>query len=320
MSDNKGNLNKPRLHKRNRNRDRYDLKKFIDLIPELKEFVIPNKLGEDSIDFSKPRAVKLLNTALLKDSYGIDFWEFPDNNLTPPIPGRADYIHYMADLLSENNFGKIPIGNKITCVDIGVGASCIYPIIGITEYNWNFIASDVDGKSIESAENIAQKNSKLLNKLNFKFQKSPGDIFYGILRKDEKFDLTICNPPFHSSLEDANKGSLRKERNLGQKTGKNPAMNFSGNMNELVFPGGEYKFIHKMIRESEKFYKNCLWFSTIVSKQSNLQGIYKTLRKYGAEDIKTIPLGTGNKSSRIVAWSFLSKEEKKAWRESRWLD
>jgi 23S rRNA (adenine1618-N6)-methyltransferase len=29
-------------------------------------------------------------------------------------------------------------------------------------------------------------------------------------------------------------------------------------------------------------------------------------------------MGTGNKSSRIVAWTFLSREEQKEWRETRW--
>jgi 23S rRNA (adenine1618-N6)-methyltransferase len=73
-----------------------------------------------------------------------------------------------------------------------------------------------------------------------------------------------------------------------------------------------------MIRESKKFAKNCCWFSTIVSKKSNLKGIYKSLEKEEAIQIKTIPTGTGNKSSRIVAWTFLSKDEQKEWRETRW--
>jgi 23S rRNA (adenine1618-N6)-methyltransferase len=73
-----------------------------------------------------------------------------------------------------------------------------------------------------------------------------------------------------------------------------------------------------MVRESKKFSKNCYWFSTLVSKQSNLKGIYKSLKKIEANQIKTIPMGTGNKSSRIIAWTFLSKEEQKEWRETRW--
>ena len=32
---------------------------------------------------------------------------FPNENLCPPIPGRADYIHHIADLLSINNNKQI---------------------------------------------------------------------------------------------------------------------------------------------------------------------------------------------------------------------
>jgi 23S rRNA (adenine1618-N6)-methyltransferase len=99
---------------------------------------------------------------------------------------------------------------------------------------------------------------------------------------------------------------------------KTPELNFAVIGNELVCDGGEYQFIQNMIRESEKISKNCYWFSTLVSKQSNLKGIYRFLEKVEAYQVKTIPMGTGNKSSRIVAWTFLSREEQKEWRETRW--
>jgi 23S rRNA (adenine1618-N6)-methyltransferase len=224
----------------------------------------------------------------------------------------------MADLLSENNFGKIPIGKQITCFDIGIGANCIYPIIGIIEYDWKFIGSDIDRKSIESAQNIVNTNSSLKQKVEIRLQENSKDIFYGIIGREDKIDLSICNPPFHSSYEDAQKGTRRKVKNLSGKRVETPQLNFAGISNELICDGGEYKFIHNMIRESERFSKNCFWFSTLVSKQSNLKGIYKSLEKFEANQVKTIPLGTGNKSSRIVAWTFLSKEEQKEWRETKW--
>ena len=150
---------KTSLHIRNRNRERYDLPALIQVLPELKSFVKPNKYGTESIDFAHPKAVKLLNKAILKHYYGIDHWNFPDKNLCPPIPGRADYIHQLADLLSKNNSGNIPLGNNIKCLDIGVGANCIYPIIGVVEYGWNFIGSDIDAQSIESAQKIVDSNT-----------------------------------------------------------------------------------------------------------------------------------------------------------------
>ena len=309
---------KARLHSRNKNRERYDFSALMTSNPELKNYVRPNKFGTESIDFSNPPAVKLLNKALLSYYYGIDNWEFPDENLCPPIPGRADYIHHIADLLGENNFGSIPFGDKITCLDVGIGASCIYPIIGVTEYDWKFIGSDIDPKSIVSAQNIINSNSSLKDKIECRLQKNPAAIFHGIIGQEDKIDLTICNPPFHSSIEDAQKGTLRKIKNLSGKKVKTPELNFAGNSNELICDGGEYQFIQNMVRESEKISKNCHWFSSLVSKQSNLKGIYRFLEKVEAYQVKTIPMGTGNKSSRIVAWTFLSKEEQKEWRETRW--
>lgn len=317
QSEKKENSSK-RLHARNRNRDRYDLNALLICNPELKEFVKPNHFGDDSIDFSSPMAVKLLNKSLLHHYYGIRNWDFPDENLCPPIPGRADYLHHIADLLAENNFGVIPMGDTFTCLDVGVGASCIYPIIGVTEFAWKFIGSDIDPKSIASAQHIVDSNDSLKNKITFRLQKNPRAIFRGIIADSDKIDLTVCNPPFHTSLEDAQEGTLRKIKNLSGKTEKTPVLNFAGNGNELVFNGGEFQFIQNMIADSKMVSKNCFWFSTLVSKQSNLKGIYSSLDKNDAIQIKTLDMGTGNKSSRIVAWTFLSKQEQKEWRETRW--
>ena len=318
MSSEKMQQEKSRLHSRNKNRERYDLGSLIIANPELKTFVKPNKYGDDSIDFSNPQAVKQLNTSILNHYYGIESWDFPDENLCPPIPGRADYIHHIADLLSGNNFGRIPMGDKITCLDIGTGASCIYPIIGVTEYQWEFIGTDINAESIASAKNIVNSNSLLKDKVKCKLQKRPKNIFRGILAKEDKVDLTICNPPFHSSLEEAEKGTRRKIKNLSGETVKTPELNFAGISEELICEGGEIQFLENMMRESKLRPKSCFWFSTLVSKKSNLKKVSKVLEELKAVQVKTIPMGTGNKSSRIVAWTFLSTEEQKEWRETRW--
>lgn len=192
-------------------------------------------------------------------------------NLCPPIPGRADYLHHITDILAEDNLGKIPTGNKITCLDIGIGASCIYPIIGVSSYGWQFIGSDIDPKSIASARTIVQKNSSLKGKIECHLQKDPISIFKGIISPEDKIDLTISNPPFHASIEEAQKGTRRKIKNLSGKKVKTPTLNFSGISHELIVDGGEAKFIQKMISESKVFSKNCFWFSTLVSKASNLK-------------------------------------------------
>ncbi|MTI39438.1 23S rRNA (adenine(1618)-N(6))-methyltransferase RlmF [Fulvivirga lutimaris] len=318
MASKKSQEIKARLHPRNKNRERYDLKALIVSIPELKKHVKPNKYGDDSVDFANPSAVKILNKALLNHYYGIKHWEFPDDNLCPPIPGRADYLHHIADLLGSSNFGNIPKGSKVIGYDIGIGANCIYPIIGAVEYGWHFIGSDIDPKSVQAAQKIVDANPSLKGKIDCRLQENPKDSFYGIIGKEDKIDFSICNPPFHASAEEARQGTARKVKNLTGKAVKNPELNFAGINNELICDGGEYKFVNNMIRESKKFSTNCFWFSSLVSKQSNLKSIYQSLDKFEAVEVKTIPTGTGNKSARIVAWTFLTKEEQKKWRESRW--
>ena len=318
MSTEKNIQEKVRLHIRNKNRERYDLEALKSAVPALADHIIINKFGAESVDFANPDAVKLLNKAILNHYYGIENWDFPADNLVPPIPGRADYLHYMADLLEQSNFGELPAGDKIKVLDIGVGASCIYPIVGVTEYGWNFIASDIDALSIESTTRIINSNPILEHKVKCLLQEHPKLFFSGILNTDDKIDFSMCNPPFHSSTEEAQKVSRRKVKNLTGKKSSKVELNFAGISNELICEGGESKFIHNMITESQDFAKNCFWFTTLVSKQSTLKGIYKYLNELEVAQVKTIPIGTGNKSSRIIAWSFLSKEEQKQWRETRW--
>ena len=300
---------KTNLHPNNKNREQYNLTVLVKEFPALKKHIKPNKYGEDSIRFSDPAAVKLLNKALLSNYYGIKNWDFPDTNLCPPIPGRADYIHYMADLLE----GK----DDITCLDIGVGSNCIYPILGISEYNWDFIASDVNADSITTAKEIIKSNPTLKGKVKFRLQKDENKIFKTIIKPKDKIDVSICNPPFHASKKEALKGSMRKVRRLTGKRSKKIQLNFAGIANELICEGGEKQFIQNMITESVQYSKNCFWFTTLVSKEENLKGIYSALKEIKATEVKTINMGTTNKISRIVAWTFLTKKEQKDWVASR---
>ncbi len=309
---------KTRLHPRNKHRARYDFAALIGCLPELALYVKPNIYNDDSIDFFNPEAVKMLNRALLKCYYDIGYWDIPENYLCPPIPGRADYIHHMADVLCGKNFGKIPEGPKVKCLDIGVGANCVYPILGVREYGWSFVGADIDPVAITSANRIIEQNSVLKGMIELRLQPQPNDIFFGIIQKDELFDVTLCNPPFHASPEEAQAGTLRKLNNLDPENTREPLLNFGGRHGELWCKGGEERFVRDMVRQSKFFANACFWFSTSVSKQSHLKGIYEALKIAGAVEVKTIPMGQGNKSGRIVAWTYLTTEQQKSWRETRW--
>jgi 23S rRNA (adenine1618-N6)-methyltransferase len=306
---------KSRIHHRSKHRNRYDFEKLIARHAELADFVKPNNYGDDSIEFSDPEAVKVLNKALLKIHYGIEAWDVPKGYLCPPIPGRADYIHHIADVLRESNYGNIPEGGNVVCLDIGVGANCVYPIIGTSEYCWSFIGSDIDKAALNNAQSIVDTNAKLQDKVELRLQPNRKDVLYGVIRVEDRIDLTICNPPFHSSQEEAAAGTNRKNRNLKTRKSEN---NFGGQNTELWCDGGEKKFIRNLVHESRKFSDSCFWFSTLVSKQSNLKSLYGALNTADAFEVKTIAMGQGNKTSRIVAWTFLKPHQQRTWRETRW--
>lgn len=309
---------KSNLHARNRHNTSYDFDKLVVASPDLKQYVSKNKYGNLSIDFFNPKAVVALNKALLKGHYAIDFWEIPEGYLCPPIPGRADYIHNIADVLAESNQGKIPKGKKVKCLDIGVGAACIFPILGNAEYGWSFIGSDISSEALNSALKIAESNPALGNNIQLRLQLNTRNVFHGIIQNTETIDVTVCNPPFHSSAAEANAGTLRKLNNLKNKRVKTPTLNFGGNNNELWCIGGEKQFIRTMIQQSKDLALSCLWFTTLVSKKTNLDPIYNSIKKVGAKEIKTIEMQQGNKSSRMVCWSFLNKEEQLQWAKSKW--
>ena len=141
-----------------------------------------------------------------------------------------------------------------------------------------------------------------------------------LLHADEQFDLTLCNPPFHVSAEEAASGSRRKWKNLGKldPQRKLPELNFGGQNHELWCTGGEASFVKRMIRESQIFASQVLWFSTLVSKSGNLPDIYKQLNKLGACEVRTIEMAQGNKQSRFVAWTFNDAEQRRQWVQARW--
>jgi len=287
------NIEKSGLHPRNKHKSNYDFPQLLKVHAELANFVVKNKFGNESIDFSNRQAVIALNSALLKFFYGISYWQIPISNLCPPIPGRVDYIHYLADLLP-------PTKSDIFILDIGVGANCIYPLLSYKEYGWHTIGSDIDLIAMENAQEIINKNH-LTNVIKLRHQKNKTKIFENIILSDDYFHLTICNPPFHASAQAAQDSNMRKNKNLG--LAKNN-LNFGGKNNELWCEGGEFDFINRMIDESILNKKNCLWFTTLVSKSENLAPLQSKLKKMNVLEIKTIEMNQGQKKSRILAWSF----------------
>lgn len=292
------------LHPRNRHRARYDFPRLIAAFPALARFVAPTGFGDVSIDFADPDAVFALNAALLKLHYGISHWTLPPGYLTPPIPGRADYIHHLADLLAESPDGAPPHGPNVRILDIGVGANCIYPILGVTEYGWHFVGADIDPVALASATAIMRANPTLRERVELRLQSSTQHILRGIVQPGERFTAVVCNPPFHASAGDAAAATARKTKNLRGTPARAAVPNFRGQRHELWCRGGEAAFVRRLIVESATSPTAARWFTALVSKSSNLLVLRAALQSVRATETRVIPMAQGQKQSRMIAWRF----------------
>ncbi|WP_082712264.1 23S rRNA (adenine(1618)-N(6))-methyltransferase RlmF [Vibrio tritonius] len=309
------------LHPRNRHRGQYDFAALCQALPELRQYVVKNPAGQDTIAFADPNAVKCLNKALLAHHYQVTQWDIPEGYLCPPIPGRADYIHRAAELL-QNESPELEL-SAVTMLDIGVGANCIYPIIAAVDYGWQVKGSDIDPISVKQANLIVQSNSVLKGKIECQLQTNSQSIFSGIIGGNDRFVLTTCNPPFHRSLEEAQKGTEQKRVNLANNAQKRSGakakpnvtsgLNFGGQKAELWCPGGEAAFLQKMARESALFKDQVLWFSSLISKKENVRWMRKQLEQVGAVDARVVEMAQGQKISRFIAWSFQNASQRKDW-------
>ena len=325
--NNKNKKNKPYnkgLHPRNLHKQGYDFPSLVKSYPPLSTYVKTNVHGNLSIEFADPFAVKALNTALLWRYYNIS-WDLPEGALCPPIPGRVDYIHYIAELLEVEE--PTPNVNstqpKITLLDIGTGANGLYSLLACQIYGWRCVGSDINTQSLENVASIIANNPKLEECFTLRTQHDKNHFFEGIIQAGELFDVSVCNPPFHASQDEAHRGSLRKLTNLARNRGEratthlnnndytpkstpsSPTLNFGGLDAELWCKGGERLFLKKLIKESLLFSAQCRWFTSLVSKSDNVMPSKKLIRKLGATDIREIEMVQGKKITRILAWTFL---------------
>ncbi len=295
-------MKKPaQLHPRNPHQGRYNLDQLSNSYPPLQTHLTLSPGAEKTINFSDPTAVQALNAALLKHYYQVGYWQLPPGYLCPPIPGRADYIHYAADLLTGPD--GVPKGKQITLLDIGCGANLIYPIIANCSYGWRCVGSDIDAVALKAAQLIIDSNPQLNGQLSLRCQANSDKILHGIIQAGDTFALTVCNPPFYKSAAEAAAANQRKRTNL--KLADSPLQrNFAGQQHELWCQGGELAFIGQMINESVTFASQVGWFTSLVSQQNHLKALVAIARQAGAAEIKQINMQQGQKSSHLLAWRF----------------
>lgn len=281
------------MHSQNPFQRAYNFDELINIHLDLKPHVFTNEYGTQTIKFGNKKAVKELNKALLKQHYQLKYWDIPEHNLCPPIPGRLDYLLHVNDLLENQK--------NIHLLDIGTGANLIYPILGTCHFNWKCTASEVDKTSIKNAQRIIDKNNSLKT-ISLRHQQFKNSILENIIQPNDKYDVVVCNPPFFKNAADAAKKNERKVKNLHLKEADK--LNFGGQSNELWYKGGEEAFIKKMATESVLFKHQVHWFTSLVSQKENLKNIKRAINKTQPLEVKVVEMEQGNKKSRFIAWRF----------------
>ena len=295
------------MHAQNPYGNRYDLKRLTKHYHALEKFIVLNPSGEETIDFSSSEAVFALNKSMLLADFKLGDYELPSGYLIPPVPGRLDYLLHVRDFLTEKF--NVSENSQLNGLDMGSGANGIYCILGAQYFNWKMVGSETDAKAVEIANANIQKTKGLNDKIEIRHQQDKGSLFKNTIQANEQFDFVVCNPPFHSSKEEALKGSLRKVKNLGGYAVKEKfLLNFEGQANELWCNGGEVLFIKRLIKESVGFKNQVKVFSTLVAKSDSVAAIKKQLSKVKA-NFEVIPMALGNKKGRYVMWWFESSKE-----------
>ncbi len=311
------------MHPKSRYAGPHDFPDLARHVPALADHFVTTPDGRMSLNFADPKAVRLLNQALLVRDYGLKHWAIPPGNLCPGVPGRLNYIHAINDLLKEKAAQTLLLSGAevqdteklknqgIYGLDVGTGASLIYPILGLKEYGWRMVGTDVDATSLKVAGAIAKFNPGLEKNIIVRKQPDKRTIFRNAILPGEYFDFTMCNPPFFETEQKAQEAAELKWKKLGVKTSNSPTLNFGGQANELWTEGGEPAFLRKMINESTKFARQVGWFTTLVSKKGYLEIAETEFRRHSISETKVIGIGHGGKLRRILCWrvvpNFASK-------------
>ncbi len=288
----------PPVHDRNRYREPYDLDRLVRAVPELTAYLRTTPDGRPTVDFARAAAVRHLNRALLLSDYQLAFYDLPPEALCPAVPSRLDYVHVVADLLHSTGADRKPVRG----LDIGTGASLVYPILGVREYGWRFVATDINETSLRAAKAIVSFNPSLRDKIELRRQASPRQIFDGVLRPGERFDFTMCNPPFYESEAAARKAAQLKWRKLGRRGTE--TFNFGGQGAELHTAGGEPRFLGATIAASYRFRTQVRWFTTLVSQRAYLKVAEAGFRQNPPRRREVVALSTGAKTRQVLAWGW----------------
>ncbi|XP_005987545.2 RNA N6-adenosine-methyltransferase mettl16 isoform X1 [Latimeria chalumnae] len=287
-------LNKS-MHPRNRYKDKPpDFAKLASKYPEFKQHVHVNLAGRVSLNFKDPEAVRALTCTLLKEDFGLAI-DIPLERLIPTVPLRLNYIHWVEDLIGHHDTEK---SEPRRGIDIGTGASCIYPLLGATMNGWYFLATEVD----DMCFNYAKKNVEQNNLFDLiKVVKVPQKTLLMDALKEESsiiYDFCMCNPPFFANQLEAKGENSRNPRRAP------PSSVNTGGITEIMAEGGELEFVKRIIHDSLQLKERLRWYSCMLGKKCSLAPLKEELHKQGVPKVTHTEFCQGRTMRWALAWSF----------------
>ncbi|XP_062071729.1 RNA N6-adenosine-methyltransferase METTL16 isoform X1 [Lepus europaeus] len=283
------------MHARNRYKDKPpDFAYLASKYPDFKQHVQINLNGRVSLNFKDPEAVRALTCTLLREDFGLSI-DIPVERLIPTVPLRLNYIHWVEDLIGHQDSDKSTLRRGI---DIGTGASCIYPLLGATLNGWYFLATEVDDMCFNYAKKNVEKNN--LSDL-IKVVKVPQKTLLMDALKEESeiiYDFCMCNPPFFANQLEAKGVNSRNPRRPP------PSSVNTGGVTEIMAEGGELEFVKRIIHDSLQLKKRLRWYSCMLGKKCSLAPLKEELRIQGVPKVTYTEFCQGRTMRWALAWSF----------------
>lgn len=306
------------------------------------------------------QATTALCRALLLHDFGVR-WTIPGNRLCPTVPSRLNYLLWIEDLLALGGFcvpvdthasvgaSAASLANRAALspfgpccsmdssqkleltecdypplgVDVGTGASCIYPLLGVALLGWRFIATEIDERSTEAARHNVELNnwadridvrrvvaasscnerskahagasphsSLTPSQTHGTIHEGAAPILVGVLHANEKAHFVMCNPPF---FDDSEAPTTRKDGVASSLAAPN----------EQFTAGGEVGFISRMISDSIQLGEQVIWYSSLVGRKASLPRLLEQLRHANVKHVRQTELAQGQTSRWAIAWSFV---------------
>ncbi|XP_077257692.1 U6 small nuclear RNA (adenine-(43)-N(6))-methyltransferase isoform X1 [Temnothorax americanus] len=277
------------IHPRNKYKRPPDYKQLAVMYPEFREIAIMDFMGKVRIDFKERKSLHVLTETLLKHDFDLHV-NIPADNLNPAIPLRLNYILWMEDLMTHSKLEM----DKVTGIDIGTGAVCIYALLLAKIYKCQVIGTEVDERSMEHAQKCIRRN-KLQDLIEI-ITVNSNKIFKDVVQTDRVYDFSMCNPPFFESEDN---GFEKIVKVLPPRNAP------TGNDGELKTEGGEVGFVTRMIEESVEVGDRIKIYSTMIGRKADLVSLRRLLRSKDIKNMTWTEFCQGHTTRWGLAWSFL---------------